>query len=293
MKAYNNKRNERLEKARAILEQGLDHIQQDSEALAAYLRFRAHFHKYSRQNTILIMMQRRSAQYCMGFKQWQKHGRYVRKGEKGLMIYAPILRKPEEGEVAAKEVNTNERVLVGFRITYVWDISQTEIIPGCEETALEFTSPIPKLGGSDFAHVFTDLTAVAERLGYRVERYRDRTEEGYCNFSNRIIGVRDDHAPNDAAAVLAHELVHAVAHKRRGGASHAVKELQAEGAAYLLCYALGLDTGHIALPYLKHYEEIADSDLVDQLDAIERLGMRLLTLVREDRVTPNKQELQL
>ena len=38
-----------------------------------------------------------------------------------------------------------------------------------------------------------------------------------------------------------------------------MRELQAEGAAYLACYALGLDTSPATLPYLKYYERDGES----------------------------------
>lgn len=145
-----NTRDARLQQARETLAQGLQHVQNDPDTLAAYLRFRANFRTYSPQNTLLLFEQRPMAQYVMGFAQWKKHGRYVRKGEKGLAIFVPILRKPTDEEVAEKGLDPDERVLVSFRIAYVWDITQTAIIPGCEETALQYVSPIPKLGGDDY-----------------------------------------------------------------------------------------------------------------------------------------------
>ncbi len=58
---------------------------------------------------------------------WNQLGRRVNKGEKGIRILAPILgirRKPDEE--AEKDIRVqNERVLVGFRHTYVWDVEQT------------------------------------------------------------------------------------------------------------------------------------------------------------------------
>jgi len=269
-------RDERLKQARALLERGLDDIQQDPETLAAYLRFRAHFRSYSPQNTMLIMLQRPTARYCMGFKAWLDHGRCVRKGEKGLMIYAPILRRPTDDEIREKHLDPDmDRVVATFKIAYTFDITQTDVLPGKEETALQYVSPIPKLGGNDFARLYDDLVRVAGGLSFTVGRFSDRLEEGYCSFTRKIIGVRADHAPNDAAAVLAHELAHAVAHENAKNLSHAAAELQAEGAAYMGCYSLGLDMSKVSLPYLRFYAD-DDETLWAQLGAMNNIARLLI-----------------
>ena len=46
-------------------------------------------------------------------------GRYVRKGERGIPILAPVIVKADEDGV-------EDRKLVGFRVAYVFDESQTD-----------------------------------------------------------------------------------------------------------------------------------------------------------------------
>jgi N-terminal domain of anti-restriction factor ArdC len=65
----------------------------NSAALTAYLNVTAHFHKYSWTNCLLISMQRPDATYVAGFRAWLGFSRHVRKGEKGIAILAPIIRK--------------------------------------------------------------------------------------------------------------------------------------------------------------------------------------------------------
>lgn len=84
---------------------------------------------YSAQNLILIFHQRPNATYVQGFSEWKHKGRKVRKGEKGISIFAPIIVKqevekedPETGDTVKETI---ER-LRGFKVTHVWDISQTE-----------------------------------------------------------------------------------------------------------------------------------------------------------------------
>ncbi len=58
-----------------------------------YLKKIALFRNYSFANTLLIMLQRPSATRVAGLHTWNKLGRYVKQGEKGIMIFAPVFAK--------------------------------------------------------------------------------------------------------------------------------------------------------------------------------------------------------
>ena len=58
------------------------------------LQTAAHFHHYSPHNVLLITSQRPDASAVAGFGTWQQLGRQVRKGETGIAILAPVLRRP-------------------------------------------------------------------------------------------------------------------------------------------------------------------------------------------------------
>ena len=60
-----------------------------SETFKRYLNVQARFHRYSWHNTLLIASQRPDATRVAGHRAWQKLGRQVRKGERGIMIFAP------------------------------------------------------------------------------------------------------------------------------------------------------------------------------------------------------------
>lgn len=53
----------------------------------------AKFHKYSFNNSILIRLQQPEARRVAGFQTWKKLGRFVKRGEKGIHILAPLVRK--------------------------------------------------------------------------------------------------------------------------------------------------------------------------------------------------------
>ena len=60
-----------------------------SETFKAYLDVQAKFHRYSWCNSLLILSQRPDASRVAGYRSWQKLGRQVCKGERGIMIFAP------------------------------------------------------------------------------------------------------------------------------------------------------------------------------------------------------------
>jgi len=69
-----------------------------SEALTYYLKAIARFHRYSLHNVMLIASQKPNASYVAGFRTWNELGRFVKKGEKAILILAPIVRRKSENE---------------------------------------------------------------------------------------------------------------------------------------------------------------------------------------------------
>lgn len=97
-----------------------------SEALTNYLAAVAKFHRYSFQNILLIAGQYPQATRVAGFHTWRSLDRFVKKGEKGLMILAPLVRKVESADACSTE---KESRIFGFRAVYVFDVSQTDGAP--------------------------------------------------------------------------------------------------------------------------------------------------------------------
>jgi antirestriction protein ArdC len=94
-----------------------------SEALTNYLKTIGRFHRYSFHNVMLIASQKPNASYVAGFRTWNELGRFVKKGEKGILILAPVVRRKSENEVDQKESSTS---VAGFCAAYVFDVSQTD-----------------------------------------------------------------------------------------------------------------------------------------------------------------------
>jgi DNA primase len=91
----------------------------------SWIQFARRMHRNrSLNNQLLIWMQDPDATWCLGFRAWQGHKRWVRKGEKGIRIWAPVTTKTvsEEGTDDSESV----RSIAGFRLATVFDIRQTD-----------------------------------------------------------------------------------------------------------------------------------------------------------------------
>jgi hypothetical protein len=117
-----NKTNEAVNHLVAALESG------QSEVLTQYLNAMARFHDYSFGNMMLIARQNAQATHVAGVRTWNSLGRFVRKGEKGILILAPMIGRKKTDGTAESTADAKDATaqLYGFRAVYVFDISQTE-----------------------------------------------------------------------------------------------------------------------------------------------------------------------
>src|SRR5579872_1866600 len=81
----------------------------NSHAWTSWLDVQRRFHSYSWGNCLLIALQRPDATRIAGYRKWQDMGRQVRKGEKGIVILAPIVNsikvEDELGNTETLEAN--------------------------------------------------------------------------------------------------------------------------------------------------------------------------------------------
>jgi antirestriction protein ArdC len=186
-----------------------------------------------------------------GTSGWKSVGRQVRKGEKGLGIFAPIRRKTEDDD------GNGKYVVVGFRVAHVFDVSQTDGEPLPEMPAPEFLE-------GDALDV-APLVDYAAELGFTIEFVdpeddRLRRGAGYANgvtnYSKSTILVRNDTSPLQTFKTTVHELGHASLHKPFTAAGlerpecQGRVEVEAESVAYVVAAAFGLDTSDYSFGYV-------------------------------------------
>lgn len=250
---------ERRRQDRARLEAAIAELL-TSDGWKRWLRTRSVLHGYSWRNTLLIASQCRErgieAKQVAGFRAWLRLGRSVRKGEKGLAIWAPMTLKVKSEDDSGREV---EEKRTGFRIVKVFDVSQTDLVPGADPAPL---AP-PRGGhidGDSHAHLIPLLECLATETGYRVE-WTDTLGGplGICHRRQRdpLIEVVSTLAPNAKVAVLIHELCHALLGPA-SGLTYNVEEVVVEAATYVACSAVGLATDVDSVPYVAGWAKTDD-----------------------------------
>ena len=132
---YQQRTTQRDNPTQLLIKQAVDYLIQQleagkSETLTAYLSAMARFHSYSFGNILQIARQRPTATRVAGIRTWNEMGRFVKKGEKGIQILAPMMgykrRKSADGESEPEPETKPQPVLIGFRAVYVFDVAQTE-----------------------------------------------------------------------------------------------------------------------------------------------------------------------
>jgi antirestriction protein ArdC len=127
------------EQAKTLSENALSRLMEaleggQSDALKTYLSAMSRFHRYSWGNVLLISSQRPDATHVAGFHAWLRMSRHVRKGEKGIVILAPMVGRKKTDDALTEDEQTR---LFGFRAAHVFDVSQTDGDPLPEFAAIK------------------------------------------------------------------------------------------------------------------------------------------------------------
>ena len=265
----------KVEQAKQIASNAIEQLRQaleagHSERLKEYLGAMARFRRYSWHNVMLIASQKPNATHIAGFHAWHKLGRFVRKGEKGILILAPIIRKKAENN---RETEPDESsTAVGFRAAYVFDINQTD------------GQPLPEIGS-----VNGEPREYRERLSKFVAdqsialEYSEDIAPARGTSSGGKITLLPGQSPAEEFATLVHEVAHEMMHRdeRRSSTSKCVRETEAEAVAFVVCSAIGLETGSAAQDYIGLYG--GDGKLlIESLEYIQRTSTEILNAIGSD-----------
>lgn len=230
-----------------------------SEQLKAYLAAMGRFHRYSWGNVLLIHLGCPGATHVAGYRAWQRLGRQVRRGAKGIRILAPIVRKDPQDE-------QRDRV-VAFKTACVFDISMTD-----GDALPEFAT----VGGDPGAHL-ARLADFVRASGIELKHAEQTGGAEGMSLGGRIV-LQAGLEPAAEFAVLAHELAHELMHREaesRPG-SRTVRETEAEAVAFVVCEAVGLETNVAASDYIQLYDGNKDTLLA----ALERVQQTAAVIIR-------------
>jgi hypothetical protein len=251
---------EALQELAAALKQG------KSETLVQYLDMLSRFHQYSFGNCMLIYLQMPTASMVAGFHRWKELHRWVKKGEKGIAILAPMIgkrKKSESKEASAALIDgsaSDQKVVFGFRTVFVFDVNQTE---GKE---------LP-----EFARLNGDPGELQARLETTIAdhgisfSYVDSLGGANGVSMNGRIEVLSSLPPAQKFSTTVHEFAHELLHRgdRREQTDKTVRETEAEAVAYAVCRWAGIDCSTRAADYIQLYT------------GDEKLLMQSLELIRD------------
>ena len=260
------------EQAKQLSETALDRLMEaldrgQSEVLRLYLAVMAKFHRYSWGNILLIYTQRPDATHVAGFHSWLRMRRYVRKGEKGIVILAPMVgRKKSDDPELSEDRQTR---LFGFRAAYVFDVSQTE------------GEALP-----EFARVQGDPSGCTERLksfvasqGIALE-YNDRIRPARGLSSGGNITLLPGMDAAEEFSVLVHETAHELLHRgdRRKKTNQTIRETEAEAVAFVVGNAIGLGTSQSSSDYIQLHSG-DKATLAESLGYVQQVAAEILKAV--------------
>lgn len=216
------------------LEELSNSIVTDPERLAQFVEGWAKgFHQYSLHNMLLIWFQRPDATLCAGYHQWLKQHRFVKKGEHGIAILAPIIKKVEDDD-------GTEEVVRWFKVVYVFDYAQTDGEP-------------LDLGHSDMVtgkgYGLDKLMAI---FPYPVNIEGVQVASG--NTDGHAINLTERERKVAMEATYFHELAHIELGHQNGHKeiSRGVKELEAEAVSFIVCKYIGIQND-MAGHYIGHW----------------------------------------
>lgn len=220
------------------------------------MKYFATFHKYSLKNIALIMAQKPDATHIAGYRAWQARGRQVRKGERGLLICAPRGKYPKEDKDGntVRDEHGNPVMVQRFGMATVFDISQTDPVPGFDALGEAAAGLSTRLDGDDTEGIIRAVSAWLARCGWMVDvgGVHDGVH-GRLDMEERVIVLRDVDSPAQRAAMLLHDAAH-VAMLTLGDEHQAtpggICETEAESIAYVVANLLGMDTAAYSIGYV-------------------------------------------
>jgi hypothetical protein len=218
--------------SKELAEQINKHIQELAEAtdvarvsteITRYLETCARFHQYSHRNIWLIMMKCPDASQVAGLRTWNRLGRKVKRGEKGIPILAPVVVKNDE-------FSDQEEKVVGYRVVFVFDVSQTVGDPLPEEP--DWKSPEKNKELAD------RLIAFAREHGISVT---EKKLQGDVQGVSKGGAIEIDLEAGTSALIheIGHELLHRGEDRPRW---QTIRELEAESVAFVVAKHYGLES---------------------------------------------------
>lgn len=304
-------RNE-VNEAYTELENGLQELM-TSEKYLDFLNTMAERPRYSFNNTVLVYLQKPDATFLAGYGKFREtYGHQVIQGEKGIKIFAPIIRKKKnnliEGEIEKNKDNKEEKeeeTIVGFRMVKIFDISQTK--PIMEKTEERNEIPCKKakklidslsylkmvnLWAEDEEFQEELLAAAKDMIDIPVkEKELSPDLGGYFRFQdkdNLHIVLNNKFGITSRFTTLLHEWTHYHLHNPFKKETEWItekfkkqdKEIQAESVAYIVAKHFGIDSSPESFKYVASWSKEKDiKDLKTSMEIIQKTAATFIELI--------------
>ncbi|MCG3198817.1 MAG: DUF1738 domain-containing protein [Candidatus Omnitrophica bacterium] len=236
-----------------------------SETLLRYLECCAKFHQYSFHNILLALSQRSNLTRLAGMRRWNDLGRYVKRGEKGIAILAPMRVGRRHADTPNGDDRERLESFLIFKIVHVFDVSQTE------------GKPLPEVirARGEVSTLYPALEALVRSEGITLD-IEDSVPGSFgalgVSLKGRIV-VRRDLAPADAFRTLVHEYAHELLHWRADREDKAIRETEADATAFIVCRRFGIECD--TADYLQLHEATPQL-LLNRLEIVRHTAGRII-----------------
>jgi len=262
-------------------------MMKDAEFKKALLLGIGDIERYSLVNRVIILSQKPNATMVKGFKSWNKVGRRIKKGEKAILIFAPlmeqrrIVEKQIDGNGQEIEVERTIQELKGFRRVPVFDISQTEgpdvITPqDVQDTAL---TKIP-------AYILKET--LVERSPIRIVFRRNIVKDGFFHPNPDISQCWAEVNEGLSDTMQARSVVHQLAHyyhfkyefeKTGSIPDKDISEVIAESVSYMILGRYGIDVSNFSIPFMLLWAEGDMRKVMKNLALIDKVYKEVNSLI--------------
>lgn len=294
------------------LENGLQELM-TSEKYLDFLNTMAERPRYSFNNTVLVYLQKPDATFLAGYGKFREtYGHQVIQGEKGIKIFAPIIRKKKnnliEGEIEKSKDNKEEKeeeTIVGFRMVKIFDISQTKPImekteEGNEIPCKKAQKLIDSLSYLKMVNLWAEdeefqeelLAAAKDMIDIPVkEKELSPDLGGYFRFQdkdNLHIVLNNKFGITSRFTTLLHEWTHYHLHNPFKKETEWItekfkkqdKEIQAESVAYIVAKHFGIDSSPESFKYVASWSKEKDiKDLKTSMEIIQKTAATFIELI--------------
>lgn len=276
MEKFNS--NEKIKELRAKIKNiTLDEMKKFSESWkTGYI---AGLHKYSFFNYCIASFQLKADVTALApFKKWAEKGFNVKKGQKAVQIFAPLIK---EVEVELADGSTKkESQILGYRLVPVFDLSQTD---GDISKLDVFSGGL--VGNYVKGVSCISLEKIISLFNVPVEFFPVSSTGGNGWTDGKKIAILDRPDENDKIATYIHELAHYNLHfskEENRLLDTATKEVEAETVSYLVSNAIGLENEKSAM-YIKNWSDFSDKVRINKIMSVTE---KILSKIFDSEIKP-------